>query len=246
MLSEHKDLKLSNTAFQISEWNPTFPDGDGRSYGSPNLPPCASSLPRSLLLSPWAGISWTSVLGKHSSRTSSAPAPQRTRRDVGTEAGEGGRGGRMEGEQKTREWKGKRKEEGVGGLLTALKTAQEWKQWKTAIWKWSGSFFTKSVSGNWEKGDRHWGPALWVMQQRWAGCRGREQEAQGLGWLRLAQFYMKFCPPQRRRGNYYVKCCCTKPAGRIFWADSGDRQRMSVTRLFLFFCDRFSPFFSVN
>lgn len=74
MLSEHKDLKLSNTALQISEWNPTFPDGDGRSYGSPNLPPCASSPPRSLappplppLLSPWAGISWTSVLGKRSS-----------------------------------------------------------------------------------------------------------------------------------------------------------------------------------
>lgn len=76
MLSEHKDLKLSNTALQISEWNPTFPDGDGRSYGSPNLPPCASSPPHSLppsllllflLLSPWAGISWTSVLGKRSS-----------------------------------------------------------------------------------------------------------------------------------------------------------------------------------
>lgn len=33
-----------NTGFQISEWIPTFPDSTGRSYGSPNLPPCASSL----------------------------------------------------------------------------------------------------------------------------------------------------------------------------------------------------------
>lgn len=113
MLSEHKDLKLSNTAFQISEWNPTFPDGDGRSYGSPNLPPCASSLPRSLLLSPWAGISWTSVLGKHSSRTSTAPAPQRTRRDVGTEAAERGREGRKDG-GRTENKRVKRKEEGGG------------------------------------------------------------------------------------------------------------------------------------
>lgn len=128
MLSEHKDLKLSNTAFQISEWNPTFPDGDGRSYGSPNLPPCASSLPRSLLLSPWAGISWTSVLGKHSSRTSTAPAPQRTRRDVGTEAGRGREGGE-EGWRENRKQESE-KERGGGGAhrtqnRTAVKTVKD-------------------------------------------------------------------------------------------------------------------------
>lgn len=62
MLQEHKVLKLSNTAFEISEWNPTFPDGTGRSYGSPNLPPCASplSLPcsLSLCLTPFLSLGW--------------------------------------------------------------------------------------------------------------------------------------------------------------------------------------------
>lgn len=40
---------------------------------------------------------------------------------------------------------------------------------------------SKSVSGNWEKGDHHWGPALWVTPQHWAGCQGPAQELQGLG-----------------------------------------------------------------
>lgn len=58
--------------------------------------PLSLSLSPSLLFSHWAGISWTSVLGKHSSSTSTAPAPWRTRRDVGMEIGgrEGGREGR--------------------------------------------------------------------------------------------------------------------------------------------------------
>lgn len=74
------------------------------------------SLTLKLLFSHWAGISWTSVLGKHSSSTSTARAPWRTRGDVGTEVRwKGGREGRTDGEQKTREWKGIEEE---GKILT--------------------------------------------------------------------------------------------------------------------------------
>lgn len=67
---------------------------------------CLHVLPLSfsLLFSRWVGISWTSVLGKHSGSTSTALGPWRTRRDVGIE--DGGREGEMVGEQRTREWKG--------------------------------------------------------------------------------------------------------------------------------------------
>lgn len=102
--------------------------------------PLSLSLSPSLLFSHWAGISWTSVLGKHSSSTSTAPAPWRTRRDVGMEIGgrEGGREGRKDGGGGTENKRVKRMEEEGGG---GLRTAQQWKLWKTAIWKWWGRFW---------------------------------------------------------------------------------------------------------
>lgn len=116
MLSEHKDLKLSNTALQISEWNPTFPDGDGRSYGSPNLPPCASSPPRSLAPPPpppRLSLGWyfLDICSWQAQQLEPAlhPLPGGRARDVGTEVG--GEEGWKEGEWKTREWSG---EEGAG------------------------------------------------------------------------------------------------------------------------------------
>lgn len=45
----------------------------------------SSLLSLSVIFSHWAGISWTSVLGKHTSSTSTAPAPPRMRKDVGME-----------------------------------------------------------------------------------------------------------------------------------------------------------------
>lgn len=55
-------------------------------------------LPLSLLFSHWAGISWTSVLGKHST---TAPAPWGMKRDVGMEVG--GREGKDGGENRKQE-----------------------------------------------------------------------------------------------------------------------------------------------
>lgn len=99
----------------------------------------SSSLSLSLLFSHWAGISWTSVLGKHSSSTRTAPAPWRTRRDVGMEVGGNGREGRKDW-GRTENKRVKRIEE-EGKKHTTHRTTQQWKQWKTAIWKWWGRFW---------------------------------------------------------------------------------------------------------
>lgn len=70
---------------------------------------------------------------------------------------------------------------------TAVKTVKDSNM--EVVWQ----VLSKSVSGNWEKGDHHRGAALRVTQQHWAGCQGPAQELQGLGCLRLVQFPPRKC-----------------------------------------------------
>lgn len=91
---------------------------------------------------------------------------------------EGGREGRKDGGGGTENKRVKRmEEEGGGGTQnrTAVKTV------KDSNMEVVRQVLSKSVSGNWEKGDHHRGPALWVTQQYWAGCQGPAKDLLRLG-----------------------------------------------------------------
>lgn len=89
---------------------------------------------------------------------------------------EGGKEGWRGGDRKQESEKdGGRRRGGGTQNRTAVKTV------KDSNMEVVRQVLSKSVSGNWEKGDHHRGPALWVTQQHWAGCQGPAQDLLRLG-----------------------------------------------------------------
>lgn len=81
--------------------------------------------------------------------------------EVGGKGGREGRkdGGRTENKRVKRIEEEEKKKTHHTQNHTAVKTV------KDSNMEVVRQVFRKSVSGNWEKGDQHWGPALWVTQQ---------------------------------------------------------------------------------